>query len=79
MAKRCESTLLPKEWGGVCDLQEFNQRFQDHLEDRRQVLLALDEMDIDTTNYTSLWKHHEAPENEIDSGAMGSFRKLDVD
>uniref|UniRef100_A0A182UIP1 CRAL-TRIO domain-containing protein n=1 Tax=Anopheles melas TaxID=34690 RepID=A0A182UIP1_9DIPT len=40
MAKRCESTLLPKEWGGVCDLQEFNQRFQDHLEDRRQVLLA---------------------------------------
>uniref|UniRef100_A0A182PJU6 CRAL-TRIO domain-containing protein n=2 Tax=Anopheles epiroticus TaxID=199890 RepID=A0A182PJU6_9DIPT len=79
MTKRCDPALLPKEWGGSCDLQVLKEQFQAHLDERREVLLALDEMDIDTSNYSTLWQHNTAPENEIDSGAMGSFRKLDVD
>uniref|UniRef100_A0A182SWV0 CRAL-TRIO domain-containing protein n=1 Tax=Anopheles maculatus TaxID=74869 RepID=A0A182SWV0_9DIPT len=79
MANQCDASLRPSVWGGQCDLQEINQRFMKHLEDRRQVMLALDEMDIDTAHYTSLWKYTAASESEIDSGAMGSFRKLGVD
>uniref|UniRef100_A0A182PZG7 CRAL-TRIO domain-containing protein n=1 Tax=Anopheles farauti TaxID=69004 RepID=A0A182PZG7_9DIPT len=79
MAANFDPSLLLKEWGGNCDLHELNQRFLKHLEDRREVILALDEMDIDTAHYASLWQQTTAVENEIDGGAMGSFRKLDVD
>ncbi|XP_049293778.1 retinaldehyde-binding protein 1-like [Anopheles funestus] len=79
LAKQCESSLRPNDWGGECDLLELNERFMNHLKDRREVILALDEMDIDTAHYTSLWKQTSASDNEIDSGTMGSFRKLNVD
>ncbi|XP_053663134.1 retinaldehyde-binding protein 1-like [Anopheles marshallii] len=79
MAKQIAISLQPTEWGGKCDLLELNQQFINHLKHRREVILALDEMDIDTAHYSSLWKQTSASETEIDSGLMGSFRKLDVD
>ncbi|XP_053676018.1 clavesin-2-like [Anopheles nili] len=79
MAKQFDESLLPKECGGKRDLQDLNQRFLKHLEECREAILGLDEMDIDTTHYVSLWQQSHAPNNEIDSGTMGSFRKLTVD
>ncbi|XP_052860453.1 retinaldehyde-binding protein 1-like [Anopheles cruzii] len=79
VAKHVEASRLPKELGGEADLQQLEAAFLKHLEARRDVLMALDEMDIDTAHYSSLWAKGIEHENEVDSGVAGSFRKLAVD
>uniref|UniRef100_A0AAG5D4W8 CRAL-TRIO domain-containing protein n=1 Tax=Anopheles atroparvus TaxID=41427 RepID=A0AAG5D4W8_ANOAO len=71
--------LLPKEYDGDLDLDVLRREFRKHLEDRRSVILALDEMDIDTAHYSSLWNQSNLVENEVEGGVAGSFRKLNVD
>lgn len=79
MAEHFEPSLLLKECGGLADPKALEADFLKHLEARRDVLLALDEMDIDTKHYSSLWASSSSEDHEVDAGVAGSFRKLAVD
>ncbi|XP_058122034.1 retinaldehyde-binding protein 1-like [Anopheles ziemanni] len=76
---KIDPELLPKEYDGELDMEDLRRKFREHLEDRRNVILALDEMDIDTAHYSSLWNQSNLVENEVEGGVAGSFRKLNVD
>ncbi|XP_058460586.1 retinaldehyde-binding protein 1-like [Malaya genurostris] len=65
--------LLPKEYGGIIPLQELNERFKKHLLQKREMLLALDEMQI------QLAEPSHRSVDMADAGAVGSFRKLQID
>ncbi|XP_053674843.1 clavesin-2-like [Anopheles nili] len=79
MKTKFDPSLLPESYGGKLDLNELHRKFRKHLEDRRSVILALDDMDIDTTQYSALWSQSNLVENEVEGGVAGSFRKLNVD
>ncbi|XP_053672665.1 retinaldehyde-binding protein 1-like [Anopheles nili] len=79
MAKQFDESLLPKECGGKRDLRELTQDLLKHLEDSRDVILALDDMEIDTAHYVSLWQDSYAPHIEIEASIMENFRNLTVD
>ncbi|XP_035788639.1 retinaldehyde-binding protein 1-like isoform X2 [Anopheles albimanus] len=79
MAEHFEPSLLLKECGGLADPKALEADFLKHLEARHDVLLALDEMDIDTKHYSSLWASSSSEDHEVDAGVAGSFRKLAVD
>ncbi|XP_058122033.1 clavesin-2-like [Anopheles ziemanni] len=76
---KIDPELLPKEYDGELDTDDLGRKFRKHLEDRRNVILALDDMDIDTAKYSSLWNQSNLVENEVEGGVAGSFRKLNVD
>lgn len=79
MKGKFEPSLLPQSYGGELDTEEMGRKFLKHLEDRRNVILALDDMDIDVAHYSSLWSQTNLVENEVEGGVAGSFRKLNVD
>ncbi|XP_050094148.1 retinaldehyde-binding protein 1-like [Anopheles aquasalis] len=79
MAENFEPSLLLTECGGHADAKRLEADFLKHVEARRDVILALDEMDIDTQRYSSLWASSSNEEHEVDAGVAGSFRKLAVD
>ncbi|XP_052860318.1 retinaldehyde-binding protein 1-like [Anopheles cruzii] len=79
MKSKFDASVLPTEFGGEVDLGEINRKFLKHLEDRRTVIMALDELDIDTAHYSALWNQSHVVENEVEGGVAGSFRKLNVD
>ncbi|XP_055533311.1 retinaldehyde-binding protein 1-like [Wyeomyia smithii] len=73
-------SLWPLEYGGKIDVDLLNREMIAKLEEKRDFLLALDDMEIHADHYMNLWKEnnpHSA--REIDSGIIGSFRKLNVD
>ncbi|XP_058122035.1 clavesin-2-like [Anopheles ziemanni] len=76
---RFDPELLITDYGGSLDQVDLLRHFRKRLEDRRSVMLALDEMDIDVERYSSLWTRPNLVQNEVEGGVMGSFRKLNVD
>lgn len=75
-----QESLWPKEYGGPIDVDALNRQMRQKLEERRDFLLGLDDMDIDVEHYDHLWEKDSAASNaEIDSGMVGTFRKLNVD
>lgn len=68
--------LLSKEYGGEVPLAELNDRFKKYLLDKREMLLALDEMEIQLPERAGAGN---AGVDIADAGAVGSFRKLQID
>ncbi|XP_058066231.1 clavesin-2-like [Anopheles bellator] len=69
--------LLPKEYGGEQDASDLKRQLRQTLSHHKDVLLGLDGMKLDQKRCASIWNPSEC--TELDSGAIGSFRKLDVD
>ncbi|XP_053688459.1 retinaldehyde-binding protein 1-like [Sabethes cyaneus] len=75
-----QESLWPQEYGGMVDVKLHNREMMALLEQKREFLLSLDEMEIDADHYMNLWNKNELNSTEeIDSGVIGSFRKLNVD
>uniref|UniRef100_A0A182JRX9 CRAL-TRIO domain-containing protein n=1 Tax=Anopheles christyi TaxID=43041 RepID=A0A182JRX9_9DIPT len=69
--------LLPKEYGGTVPMAECIAQFKKQLKERRDIVLALDEMEIEINKSTIPWA--DSTDADIASGVIGSFRKLEVD
>ncbi|XP_058065919.1 alpha-tocopherol transfer protein-like [Anopheles bellator] len=77
LAEKIDRSLLPKEYGGKTPKAEHMKAFREQCELYRDRLLALDEMDIDLDHNESYSRH--AMLDDIEGGALGSFRKLELD
>lgn len=73
LTKHVDSTILPKEYGGVVPLRDMIEELKRNLLQHREKLLALDEMTVDLY---ALGKNDLT--QDIHSTA-GSFRKLELD
>ncbi|ETN64131.1 hypothetical protein AND_004134 [Anopheles darlingi] len=75
--ERLDRQLLPKEYGGKVPKSEHMKAFREQCELYRDKMLALDEMEIDLDHNEAYSRH--AMLDDIEGGAVGSFRKLDLD
>lgn len=69
--------LLPKEYGGTVPLNDMIEAFKARLRQKRDTILALDDMYIEITKDSANFGGND--ESDIDAGMVGSFRKLEVD
>lgn len=69
--------LLPKEYGGTIPLNEMIEAFKARLRQKRETILALDDMYIEITKDSANFAGND--DSDIDAGMVGSFRKLEVD
>ena len=69
--------LLPKEYGGTIPLSDMIEAFKLRLRQRREAILALDDMYIEITKDSVNYAGND--DSFIDAGMVGSFRKLEVD
>lgn len=76
LKRNIDEKLLPREYGGEVPLSELNERFKRYLLTKREMLLALDEMEIQLTDQVET-VHGSV--DIVDAGAIGSFRKLQID
>lgn len=74
---RVNPALLPKEYGGSVPMADMIAMFKQNLRKHRAKTLALDDMCIEVTGAPTNWLGND--DADIDSGIMGSFRKLEVD
>lgn len=75
-----DESLWPKQYGGTQDSAELNRRLRKLFVEKRDAILALDDMDIDVEHYSSLWNQPGGnASSDIDGGVAGCFRKLNVD
>ncbi|XP_029709538.1 clavesin-2 [Aedes albopictus] len=73
--KHVNRDLLPKEYGGKMTKAELIHSFKKRCKEMRPLLMAYDEMDMEIVEkYGS-----NDNDNELESGAIGTFRKLQVD
>lgn len=83
--KHLDKSLLPSDLNGTNDSMELSNGFHKKVRESEAELALLDEMEIDITKYSALWnQNHPAAggcgkETEIESGMVGSFRKLNID
>lgn len=76
LKRNIDVKLLPREYGGDVPLADLNERFKKYLLGKREMLLALDEMEIQLTDQVET-VHGSV--DIVDAGAIGSFRKLQID
>lgn len=69
--------LLPKEYGGTVPLNDMIEAFKARLRQKRETILALDDMFIEITKDSANFAGND--DSDIDAGMVGSFRKLEVD
>lgn len=69
--------LLPKEYGGTVPLNDMIEAFKTRLRQKRDTILALDDMYIEITKDSANFGGND--DSDIDAGMVGSFRKLEVD
>lgn len=69
--------LLPKEYGGTVPLNDMIEAFKARLRQKRDTILALDDMYIEITKDSANFAGND--DSDIDAGMVGSFRKLEVD
>lgn len=69
--------LLPKEYGGSVPLNDMIDAFKVRLRQKREAILALDDMFIEITKDSTNFAGND--DTDIDAGMVGSFRKLEVD
>lgn len=74
---KIDKKILPKEYGGEVPLAEMVAKFKEYLKEKREAVLALDELDIevDEKNCPLISEMNE----ELGMGLEGSFKKLTVD
>ncbi|XP_058464906.1 alpha-tocopherol transfer protein-like [Malaya genurostris] len=82
--KHLDKSLLPVEYDGTNCSVELSTGFYTQVYDSHEELTLLDQMEIDVSKYTTLWnQNHPASgcgkASEIESGMVGSFRKLNID
>jgi len=77
LSKKVDKKILPKEYGGTVPMNEMIEKFIARCRQNREKILALDDMHIEITKNSPYWQ--EVEDQEIDSGMVGSFRKLQVD
>ncbi|CAH1102025.1 unnamed protein product [Psylliodes chrysocephalus] len=72
-----DKKILPKEYGGEVPLKEMLDKFKIFLKEKRESVLALDDMyiEIDEKTCSLVSEMNE----ELGSGVEGSFKKLTVD
>lgn len=78
LRKNIEPTVLPEEYGGTVPLAKLNENFKKYLLTKRDMLLALDRMEIVLGGGSSTDQTHSG-KDIVDAGAVGSFRKLQID
>lgn len=69
--------LLPEEYGGKVPMKQMIEKFKEELQEKREALLALDDMSIDASKYNDKWANSNVLENDV--SIIGSFRRLQVD
>uniref|UniRef100_A0A8W7P9K0 CRAL-TRIO domain-containing protein n=1 Tax=Anopheles coluzzii TaxID=1518534 RepID=A0A8W7P9K0_ANOCL len=74
MEKYFEAPLKPALYGGTVDLELANRALWKRMEDQREVVLGLDQMEIDLDYYSSRWNFEGTTPDEIAAGAM--FKRL---
>ncbi|EAT36454.1 AAEL011454-PA [Aedes aegypti] len=78
--KHFDQSLWPKQYGGPHDTTEKAKNLEKLLEEKRDCILALDDMEIDIEHYKSFWgQSNQNSNSDIDIGIAGCFRKLNVD
>ncbi|XP_052897802.1 alpha-tocopherol transfer protein-like [Anopheles moucheti] len=60
LEKYFEDSWKPTTYGGTVDFDKLSREFRRRIEDQRQVILGLDDMEIDVEHYASLWDSEEA-------------------
>uniref|UniRef100_A0A8D8F7I9 (northern house mosquito) hypothetical protein n=1 Tax=Culex pipiens TaxID=7175 RepID=A0A8D8F7I9_CULPI len=78
LRKNIEPSVLPEEYGGTVPLAKLNENFKKYLLSKRDMLLALDRMEIVLGCGSSADPAHGG-KDIVDAGAVGSFRKLQID
>lgn len=75
--EKINKKILPKEYGGEVPLEEMLEKFQALLKEKRDRILALDDMyiEIDEKTCPLVSEMNE----ELGIGLDGSFKKLTVD
>lgn len=58
--------LLPTEYGGNQNATEITERFRKRLDESREMLLKLDELNIDAAPYADLW--NQGKDDDIEFG-----------
>ncbi|XP_055630045.1 clavesin-1-like [Toxorhynchites rutilus septentrionalis] len=77
-ASKVDKSVLPEEYGGTAGpIVDMIAQFKERCRRKRAQLLAMDEMHIEITKSSSYWA--ETCRGDLDSGIIGSFRKLEVD
>lgn len=74
---KIDPKLLPKEYGGTMPLSEMIELFKERVRKQRAAILALDDMYIEITKESVNFAGND--DADMDSGMVGSFRKLQVD
>ncbi|XP_055601742.1 retinaldehyde-binding protein 1-like [Uranotaenia lowii] len=74
---KVDKNLLPKEFGGKTPKAECIEQFKQQCSKARARLLTYDETEMEVTKDSKYWQ--ESTDAELESGAIGSFRKLTVD
>lgn len=78
--KHFDQSLWPKQYDGPHDTTEKAKNLEKLLEEKRDCILALDDMEIDIKHYKSFWgQSNQNSNSDIDIGIAGCFRKLNVD
>lgn len=72
-----DKNLLPKECGGKVAKAELIKSFKERCKEMRPLLMAYDEMDMEIANDVELGINDKSDQLEL--GAIGTFRKLQVD
>lgn len=77
MHEKIDKKILPKEYGGEVPLEEMLEKFKALLKEKREKILALDDMyiEIDEKSCPLVSEMNE----ELGIGIDGSFKKLMVD
>ncbi|KAL1379231.1 hypothetical protein pipiens_015055, partial [Culex pipiens pipiens] len=63
--KQLDQSLLPVEYGGVQDARDIVERLRKRLEDGRDTLIQLDELEIDGEPYAAFWNQGQDEDVEF--------------
>lgn len=74
--EKVDKSILPKEYGGEIPLVEMIEKLKMHLQQKRDQVLALDEMYIEIDDKSPIVSEMK---EELGIGMEGSFKKLQVD
>uniref|UniRef100_A0A182M8J5 CRAL-TRIO domain-containing protein n=1 Tax=Anopheles culicifacies TaxID=139723 RepID=A0A182M8J5_9DIPT len=70
LEKHFEDSCKPTTYGGTIDFDELSRKFRKRIEDQRQVILELDDMEIDVEHYATLWDSEQVLTEEAVAGTM---------
>lgn len=74
---RIDPAILPKEYGGTVPMADMIKEFKQELLVKRAAILALDDMQIEVSKDAANFAGNDV--GDLESGVVGSFRKLEVD